>query len=117
MFMSVSAALVSSFLPFTQHHISHSRIGCTSHFISLSFGSTHDFTIMCNSHDVFSSLYNIGPSIEGSMTTIGTDDVVFLFPAQCQVKNTFPYGWDYLRIWTLCLSHIPSRLESLPSST
>ena len=75
--MSISAALVSSFLLFSQLHIIHSRIGQTSRFTSLSFGSTHDFTILCNSHDDFSSPQKIGPRIEGSMTTIGTDVVVF----------------------------------------
>ena len=63
-----------------QIHISHSRIGRTSRFTSVSFGSTHDFIILCNSHEVFPSPQNIGPRIEGSMTTIATDVVVFPCP-------------------------------------
>ena len=51
--MSVSAALVSLFLPFTHIHIGHSRIKGTSRFNSLYFGSTYDFTILCNSYDIF----------------------------------------------------------------
>ena len=51
--MSVSVALVSSFLPFTQRHISHSKIVRTRRFTSLSFGSTHDIKILCNSPDIF----------------------------------------------------------------
>ena len=117
MVMFVSAAPVSSFFPFTQLHISHSIIGRTSRFTSLSFGSTHDFTIMCNSHEIFPSPQKIGPTIEGITTTIVTYVAVFKCPAQCQVKKHFPYGWDCRRIWTLCLSHIPSYLECLPSST
>ena len=83
--MSVSAALDYLFLIFTQLHISHSIIGRTMCFAYLSFGSTRDFKILCNSHDIFSSPQKIGPRIEGSMTTIGIDVVVFLCPAQCQV--------------------------------
>ena len=30
--------------------------------------------------------------------------------------KTFPYGWDWRRVWTLSISHIPSPLECLPSS-
>ena len=88
--MSVSAALVSSFIPFTHPHIKHSRIGRTSRFNSLSFGSTHDFTIMCNSHKLFSSPQKIGPNIEGSMTTIGTDVVVFSMSCTVSGFKTFP---------------------------
>ena len=79
--MSVSAALFSSFISLTQLHISHSRMGRTSRFTSFSFGYNHDFTILCNSHDVFFSPQKIGPRIEGRMTKIGTDVVVFLCPA------------------------------------
>ena len=77
MVISIFVSLVSSFLPFMQLHISHLRIGQKIRFVSVSFGSTHDFTILSNSHEVFSSPQNIGPRIEGSMTTIGTDVVVF----------------------------------------
>ena len=75
--MSVSAALVYWFIPLMQLHISHSIIGHTSRFTSVSFGYTHDFTILYNSHEVFSSQQKIGPRIEGSMTTIGIYVIVF----------------------------------------
>ena len=51
--MSISAALVSLFLPFMHIHMSYSRIGGTSHLTSLPFFSTHYFKIMCNSHENF----------------------------------------------------------------
>ena len=53
MLVSVSTALVSSFVPSTQLRISHSIIGHKNCFTSLYFFSTHDFTILCNSHDFF----------------------------------------------------------------
>ena len=92
--MSVSAALVSSFLPFMQLHIRHSIIGRTRRFTSMSLGSTHDIKIMCNSHAFFSSPQKIGPRIEGIMTTIGT--YVVVFSMSCTVsslKNFFPIFW------------------------
>ena len=79
--MSIYGALLSSLLPFTQLYIIHSRIGQTSRFKSLSFGSTRDFTVMCNSYGVFPSPQNIGRRIEGIMTKIVTDVVVFPCPA------------------------------------
>ena len=82
--MSVSEALVSSFLPFTHIHISHSRIRQTSRFTFLSFGSTHAFKIPCNSYGIFSSTQNIWPRIVGSMTTIRTYIVVFT--SSCKVS-------------------------------
>ena len=53
-------------------------------FTSLSFASTHAFTIMCKSHDIFSSSQKIGPRIAGSMITVDTYAVVF--PLSCTVS-------------------------------
>ena len=38
-------------------------------------------------------------------------------PTQCQVWKTFPYDWDWRRIWKSSLYHLPSPLEWLTSST
>ena len=54
-------------------------------FHTHSFGSTHAYTILCNSHDVFPLPQKIGSRIEGSMTTIGTYVFFPLCPSQCQV--------------------------------
>ena len=120
--MSVSEAFVSSFLPFAQLYISHSRIGRTSRFTSLYFGSTHDFTIACNSQEFFSSSQNTGPRLAGRMTTIDTYVVVFSRPAQYQVLKRFPMvgiGVDYgnqvcpisLHLWNIYL--LPLELAGL----
>ena len=94
--MTIFAALVSSFCPFTQLYIRHSRIGRTSRFTSLSFGSDHDFIIMCNSYEVFPSPQKIGPRIEGSMTTIGTDVVVFSMSFTVSSLKNFPLWFGLL---------------------
>ena len=107
---------MSSFLPFTQLHISHSRIERTSCFTFLSFSSTHYFTIMSNYHAIFSSPQKIGPSIEGSMTTIGTDVAVFYMSCTVSSLKHFSYCWYCRLIWTFRPSHLPSPLECLTSS-
>ena len=123
--MSVSVALLSSFLPFTQLHISHSRMGRTISFISLSFGSNHPFKIPCNYHDVFYSSQQIGPIISVSITISGTYVVIFSLSYTVSILLFFPmlsivveYGHQvctiFLHFWngyllplemTWCVSH------------
>ena len=81
MLMYVSASLVSSFLPFTQIHISHSIMGWTSHFTSIYFGYNH----RCNYHNVFYSSQKIGPRITDRKTTIGT--YVVVLSSSCTVSS------------------------------
>ena len=113
--MSVSAALVSSFVPFTYLHICHSRIKRTSRFAFLYFGFTHDFTILSNSHEVFPHHRILGQGLKVAWQQLAQ---MFFFNMSCTVSSlkTFPYGWDWRRVWTLSISHIPSPLECLPSS-
>ena len=72
---------------FMQIHIIHLRIGRTSRFTSVSFESNHDFTILCNFHEVFSLPQNIGANIEGRMTTMGTDVVVFNMSCSVRLRS------------------------------
>ena len=63
MIMSVSAALVYSFIIFVQFHDNHSGMRWTSRFTSVFFGSTHPFKIPRNSHDVFLHYKTLGPGL------------------------------------------------------
>ena len=91
--MFVSAALVSSFIPFTQLRISHLRIGRTICFTPMSFGSTHAFKILCNSHVIFLSGQKIGPSIEGSIKKLAQMLLLLSHLTQCQYFKTFTMVW------------------------
>ena len=88
--MFVSAALVYSFITFTQLYISHSRIGRTSRFNYLSFGSTHAFTIMCNSHENFPHHIILGQGLKVSRQKLAQMLLFFYVLHSVRFKKLFP---------------------------